>query len=397
MKLSQGNAGPPQGSLSPSGGGLGADRPWGRSDSAGMPLAKCLVVDDLDDNLVAVEALLQGQQIELLMARSGPQALELLLLHDVALALVDVQMPGMDGFELAELMRGSERTRHVPIIFVTAGSHDQQRQFKGYDSGAVDFLFKPIEPRMLRSKVGVFCQLYRQKQELARNLQQRTEDLRTHEMFTAVLGHDLRAPLSAIVMAAELLARKPDEAVQRVGTRLRQSGRMMSRMIEDLLDLARARVGGGLAVQRAQCDLYTVVERVVQERLTAWPERAVELQCHGELVGQWDGDRLAQVVSNLVGNAQQHGAPEQAVQVTLDGRDARHVQLAVANAGTIPAELQPSLFDPFRSGRAASGRGESLGLGLYIVQQIVQAHGGRVLLRSQPGEPTVFTVTLPRH
>lgn len=366
------------------------------SDAADLPPAKCLIVDDLDDNLVALEALLQGRQIELLIARSGPQALELLLLHDVALALVDVQMPGMDGFELAELMRGSERTRHVPIIFVTAGAHDQQRQFKGYESGAVDFLFKPVEAHVLRSKVGVFCQLYRQKQQLARNLQQRTEDLRTHEMFTAVLGHDLRAPLTAIVMAAELLARKPDEAVQRVGTRLRESGHMMSRMIEDLLDLARSRVGGGLVVHRAPCDLRAVVERVVQERMTTRPERAVMLQCHGDLEGQWDGVRLAQVVSNLVGNAQQHGGSESPVQVTLDGRHARQVQLVVANTGTIPEALQPSLFDPFRSGRATAGRGESLGLGLYIVQQIVQSHGGHVALRSRPGEPTLFTVTLPR-
>ncbi len=366
------------------------------SAAADLPLAKCLMVDDLDDNLIALQALLEDQGIELLMARSGPEALELLLLHEVALALVDVQMPGMDGFELAELMRGSERTRHVPIIFVTAGSHDQQRQFKGYDSGAVDFLFKPIEPRMLRSKVGVFCQLYRQKQQLARNLQQRTEDLRTHEMFTAVLGHDLRAPLSSIMMASELLVRKPDESVQRVGTRVQQSSRMMSRMIEDLLDLARARVGGGLAVTRTSCDICAVVERVVHERGMARPERPVSLQCTGDYLGQWDGDRIAQVVSNLVGNAQQHGAPEAPVEVEVDGQHPEHLVIRVCNAGHIPEELQPSLFDPFRSGRRTSGRGEGLGLGLYIVQQIVLAHGGRVTLQSRPGERTVFTVTLPR-
>ena len=103
---------------------------------------KCLLVDDLDENLLALDALLRRAGVELLHARSGPEALELLLEHDVALALLDVQMPEMDGFELAELMRGSERTRHVPIIFVTAGAHDQRRVFQGYESGAVDFLLQ---------------------------------------------------------------------------------------------------------------------------------------------------------------------------------------------------------------------------------------------------------------
>src|SRR5882757_8493964 len=126
------------------------------------PRIKCLLVDDLEENLLALCALLQRDDVELLTARSGPDALELLLLHDVALAFLDVQMPDMDGFELAELMRGSERTRHVPIIFVTAGGHDQHRLFQGYDTGAVDFLHKPIEPHMLKSKADVFFQLYRQ-------------------------------------------------------------------------------------------------------------------------------------------------------------------------------------------------------------------------------------------
>ena len=126
-----------------------------------------LLVDDLEENLVAMAALLLSPGLRLLKARSGEEALELLLANEVALALVDVQMPGMDGFELAELMRGSERTKHVPIVFVTAGAHDRKRQFRGYDSGAVDFLYKPIEPHILTNKVAVFVELFRQKQALA--------------------------------------------------------------------------------------------------------------------------------------------------------------------------------------------------------------------------------------
>src|SRR5580693_928978 len=166
---------------------------------------KCLLVDDLEENLLALAALLQRPGLEILTAHSGPEALELLLVHDVALAFLDVQMPEMDGFELAELMRGSERTRQVPIIFVTAGVRDQYRLFKGYETGAVDFLYKPVEPHILNSKADVFFQLYRQKQQLARQLEELTETLRLNELFTAVLGHDLRNPLSAILNSPNLL------------------------------------------------------------------------------------------------------------------------------------------------------------------------------------------------
>src|SRR6218665_3097357 len=126
-----------------------------------------LLVDDLEENLISLEALLRREGLNLLKARSGDQALELLLETDVALALIDVQMPGLNGFELAELMRGNERPRRIPIILVPAGTADGQRRFRGYEAGAVDFIQKPIEPDILRSKVDVFFELYRQRQQLA--------------------------------------------------------------------------------------------------------------------------------------------------------------------------------------------------------------------------------------
>ncbi len=132
-----------------------------------MHTVTCLLVDDLEENLLSLEALLRRDSLVVLKARSGDQALELLLQHDVALALVDVQMPGLNGFELAELMRGNERTRRIPIIFVTAGSADGRRRFQGYEAGAVDFIQKPIEPDILRSKAEVFFELYRQRQQIA--------------------------------------------------------------------------------------------------------------------------------------------------------------------------------------------------------------------------------------
>jgi two-component system, sensor histidine kinase and response regulator len=357
---------------------------------------KCLLVDDLAENLHALSALLADDDVELLQARSGPEALEILLVNDVALALVDVQMPDMDGFQLAELMRGVQRTRDVPIIFVTAGSSDRHRQFQGYESGAVDFLFKPIEPHILRSKCEVFFQLWRQKQQLAWELQERTNSLRMQEMFMAVLSHDLRGPLSAIQLSAKILEKRDDPDAQAIGSRIARSAKWMGGMIEDLLDLTRVRSGQGIPITRAPVDLRGVVQSVIQERQVLHPDRHVEFVQQGSGEGHWDADRLVQVASNLLGNALRHGTPDTVVTVTLDGRHAERVMLSVCNEGNIPSDLLPTIFDPFRRGQRQSQRTEGLGLGLYIVQQIVQAHGGSIQVSSPPGEATRFDVFLPR-
>lgn len=362
-----------------------------------MSVVKCLLVDDLEENLVALAALLKRDDVEILRARSGAEALDLLLAHDVALAIIDVQMPEMDGFELAELMRGSERTRQVPIIFSTAGLRDRHRMFKGYDLGAVDFLYKPIEPHILANKAEVFFQLYRQKQQLQQELRERTEALRLNEMFAAILSHDLRTPLGAILSGAQLLqARSNDELVQRIAGRLLSSGKRMARLVEDLLDLTRARLAGGIPIVRARADLGTIVQRVVQEQNAAYPGARIEVSSEGDLAGDWDGERLAQVVSNLIGNALQHGRPGEPVRVRVDGTPSAEVTVSVTNAGEIAPDVLPQLFDPFRRGEPATGRQPGLGLGLYIAQQIVLAHRGQVRVQAAAGKDVTFTVSIPR-
>ena len=357
---------------------------------------KCLLVDDLEENLLALSALLRRDDVEILEARSGAAALELLLAHDVALAFLDVQMPDMDGFELAELMRGSDRTRHVPIIFVTAGVRDQYRLFKGYDTGAVDFLYKPIDPHILKSKADVFFQLYRQKQQLARQLEELTETLRLNELFTAVLGHDLRNPLSAILNSANLLERvSKEDVVKQTSTRMVNSGKRMSRMIDDMLDLTRARLGGGIPLRRQDTDFSQIAQRVIQEAQVSSSEGRFATQVEGDLAGYWDADRLAQVTSNLLGNALEHGDKKDPIEIALNGMRPDRVTLAVTNTGVIPPEILPHLFDPFRGGQRHLGRSDGLGLGLYIVQQIVLAHRGRVEV-STDERRTTFLIEIPR-
>lgn len=366
-------------------------------DVSALPPVKCLLVDDIEENLLALSALLADVHVEILTARSGREALELLLVHDVALALLDVRMPEMDGFELAELLRGSERTRHIPIIFVTAEPREQHRVFRGYESGAVDFIHKPIEPRILRNKTGVFFQLYRQKRQLARELSDRTETLRMNEMFCALLAHDLRSPLSAILGVANLLKRRStDQASVESAGKIIASGTRMARLIEDMLDLARARLGGGIVVKPKPTDFRALAERVLREQQLAAPAREITSSFVGDLNGEWDPERIAQVAANLIDNALKHGEPDRAVEVGLDGTLPNCVTLTVQNGGTISPELVTRLFDPFRGSQRAPGRADGLGLGLYIVSQIVQAHGGTVEVQTGKDHLTAFRVSLPR-
>lgn len=358
---------------------------------------KCLVVDDVPQNLTALEALLQRDDVEILSAQSGREALELLLVHnDIALALLDVQMPEMNGFELAELMRGSERTQEIPLIFLTAGSSEKDWQFRGYESGAVDFLYKPIDPHMLLSKTNVFFELHRRKQMLAKELEERSEALRINEMFMGVLSHDLRTPLMSITMAAEVIKRQPDpDKVAALADRLLLSSKRMAGMVEDLLDVTRIRQAGGMSLHRANADMGALVRRTLDEVNLGFPGRIAEPCFTGNLAGVWDGERVGQVLSNLVGNAIVHGDACQPVRVAVDGTPTCTVSVAVTNGGTIPADLLPQLFTPFRGAERPAGRHQGLGLGLYIAHKIVDLHGGRIEVRSVDGA-TTFRVQLPR-
>jgi two-component system, sensor histidine kinase and response regulator len=353
-----------------------------------MPPVKFLLVDDRHENLVALEQLLLREDLEILMARSGREALELLLVHDVALALIDVHMPEMDGFELAELMRGSARTRAVPIIFVTASHSEETRIFKGYDAGAVDFLQKPVEPRILWHKTETFFQLERQRQQLV-------ETLRLNETFAAAVGHDLRNPLNAIMTGVQYLEMTAtDERTRMTVGRIRSSGKRMSAIIDDLFDLARARLGSGLVIGPTRTDLAAMVRRVVAEHRQIHPRRSFDVSEGGTVVGRWDETRLEQVLSNLLGNAERHGSRDGAITVRLEETEDQ-VTLSVHNRGAIRPELLPVLFDPFRSGYERGSR-DGLGLGLFIVQQIVEAHGGSIEVTSTEELGTVFVVRLPR-
>src|SRR5262245_14653291 len=261
---------------------------------------KFLLVDDLEENLLALEALLRREGLELLRARSGPEALELLLVHDFALALLDVQMPGMNGFELAELMRGAERTRRVPIIFLTAAATDELRRFRGYEAGAVDFLIKPIAPHVLRSKAEVFFELYRQRQQVAyqrdelRRVAEERERLlarekqareqaeaatRAKDEFLAVISHELRSPLNAILGYIRMMRGNPKESelLNKTCDIIERNARLQLQLIEDLLDTARV-ISGKLRMEMRLMDIASVVNDALDVVRPAAEAKGVHLR-----------------------------------------------------------------------------------------------------------------------
>lgn len=352
-----------------------------------------LLVDDLEENLLALEALLQREGLRCLKTRSGEEALELLLVHDVALALLDVQMPGIDGFQLAEFMRGAERARHIPIIFLTAGSADTQRRFRGYETGAVDFIQKPIEAGILRSKANVFFDLYQQRRqimvqrdELAANADLlRTVDRHKNE-FLAVLSHELRNPIMALSAGLSLLKRRddPEQALQIRAAMDRQVVHL-SRLVDDLLDISRIDQGK-FALRKEKVALLTVLKFAIE---TSQPQidtghHALTIDILAETT--WldaDPTRIAQVVSNLLNNAAKYtpeGGQIRLAARVVDG----FAEIEVSDNGIgIPADMQSTIFELFAQVRGSGATAQDgLGIGLALVKQLVELHGGAISLTS---------------
>lgn len=369
--------------------------------------AKLLIVDDLRENLIALEALIRRDDRTVYQAASGEAALALLLEHDFALAILDVQMPGMNGFELAELMRGMEKTRGIPIIFVSAGAKELNYAFAGYESGAVDFLHKPLDTHAVRSKVSAFIEMYRQrKQQEALLLQlqatqaelQRAVQIR--DEFMSMVAHELRTPLNTLFLQAQLRRRMASgatlspEKLQAMVERDEQQIRNIVRLIDDMLDVSRIQ-RGTLAIAPEPADLVQLVRRVVE----GFADQATVVGCTLELTaphslpGIWDEFRIEQVVANLLTNAMRYGNC-QPVQVRVESLPGEAL-VTVSDSGVgIDPQDHARVFGQFeRAGdkKVASG----LGLGLYISRQIVQAHGGSINVSSTLGQGSAFVVRLP--
>lgn len=358
------------------------------------PPAKILVVDDTPSNLLVMEALLARDDVQILKASSGPEALELLLQHDVALALLDVQMPDMDGPALATLMRGTERTRLVPIIFVTAIDPDPRRRFQGYEAGAVDFVYKPIEATVLRSKVDVFLSLHRQQRELDARMRELERVVALNQMVIGSLSHDIRTPLAALMLNAELVARRADSpAVQEAGQRIKAAVGMLGRQIDHLVNLAS--LSDNTLEPRIVCgDLPALLRQRVQCCLPgAEASGALQIDIDGEATVAYDPALVTQALDQMLILVAAHRG-EQPVRVQIDGHARRLVLVRVATPAVLPEAVQAHLFGagPQQPGVA----GVRVGPGLAVVERIARSHGGSLIGRSRARDGTLFELMLPR-
>ncbi|MGG7651523.1 Signal transduction histidine kinase [Pseudomonas frederiksbergensis] len=386
--------------------------------------AKLLIVDDLPENLLALEALIKREDRIVYKALSADEALSLLLQHEFAMAILDVQMPGMNGFELAELMRGTEKTKNIPIVFVSAGGRELNYAFKGYESGAVDFLYKPLDIHAVKSKVNVFVELFRQskamKQQVEELEQSRREQeallqqlqstqleleqaVRMRDDFMSIVAHEVRTPLNGLILETQLrkmhLARDNAAAftldkMHAMVDRDERQIKSLIRLIEDMLDVSRIRTGK-LSIRPTRFDLSALVRDLLQNfapQIDA-AESSVTLEAEQPVVGSWDEFRIEQVISNLLTNALRYGAKSPITVRVYSESDQAWVEVRDSGIG-IDEENQMRIFQQFErvtAKHAVAG----LGLGLFISEQIVAAHGGSITVESQIGEGALFRVCLP--
>jgi len=387
--------------------------------------AKLLIVDDLPENLLALEALIKREDRIVYKALSADEALSLLLQHEFAMAILDVQMPGMNGFELAELMRGTEKTKNIPIVFVSAGGRELNYAFKGYESGAVDFLYKPLDIHAVKSKVNVFVELFRQskamKQQVEELEQSRREQeallkqlqstqleleqaVRMRDDFMSIVAHEVRTPLNGLILETQLrkmhLARDNAAAftldkMHAMVDRDERQIKSLIRLIEDMLDVSRIRTGK-LSIRPTRFDLSALVRGLLQNfapQIDA-AESSVTLEADHPVLGNWDEFRIEQVISNLLTNALRYGAKSPITVKVYSESGQAWVEVRDLGIG-IGEENQQRIFQQFErvtAKHAVAG----LGLGLFISEQIVAAHGGFITVESRIGEGALFRVCLPQ-
>jgi signal transduction histidine kinase len=392
----------------------------------GSDKVNILLVDDQPGKLLTYEAMLSELGENLIKANSGREALEHLLKTDITVVLMDVSMPELDGFELAEIIRQHPRYQKTAIIFVSAVHLTDLDRLKGYESGAVDYVSVPVIPELLRAKVSVFAELYRKtrdaerlNRELEQRVAERTAELeastarqtelaeqlrqadRRKDEFLALLAHELRNPLAPVRNAVTIMAMKgsPDPEIAWCRDVIERQANQLTRLVDDLLDVSRI-TRGKIKLQLERLDLEKVIAGAVEtsrpvidahrhELTVTLPERPVMVK--GDLT------RLNQVVSNLLNNASKYQNERGRIALTVS-RQGSEAVISIRDHGVgIPAEMQAQIFELFSQGERAPDRAQGgLGIGLSLVKNLVEMHGGTVrALSSGPGQGSEFQVRLP--
>jgi signal transduction histidine kinase len=396
--------------------------------------ADILVVDDNPANVVAIEAALGELGARVARAHSGGEALRILLERDFALILLDVKMPTMDGFETARMIRARKRSSHTPIMFITAHGRDDREVHAAYALGAVDFLFKPVIPEVLRAKATVFVELQLRTAEVARQaelireherrehersleeersrweadallrqMEQLAEADRRKDQFLALLGHELRNPLAPIMAGLELLRGRfaelgasVDPGMVRTRDIIERQSQHLARLVDDLLDISRIS-SGKIELRKAPVAIQEIVDTAISTSRPILDERRHQLQVtlpEQPLTVCGDTVRLVQVLANLLNNAARYTPDGGAVSIHCEQRGDQ-LELRVRDNGRgIGPEFLSRVFDAFAQEEARAGSG--LGLGLSVVRQLVVMHDGSVAVKSDgQGKGSEFLVRLP--
>jgi len=391
---------------------------------------RILVVDDRPENLLAADAALTGLGALIVTARSGEEALKHLLESDYSLVLLDVQMPGMDGYETATLVRQRPRTAHVPIIFLTAHEAESKNVLRAYRLGAVDFMLKPFEPEILRAKASTLLALQERTEALARlqvqhelelerqrqqadqlaretaakiqlaslNEQLAEADHRKNE-FLAILAHELRNPLAPLRTLFDLAMQTPDKPL---APRMIEIGdrqlTLLARLVDDLLDVSRI-TANKIELRPETIDLREIVDTAIttsKPRITDRRHTLVPRISEAPIPVTVDSLRLVQVISNLLNNAARYTQPNGRVEIQCGIADERAFVSVKDNGIGIPKELVPTIFDMFVQERVRSDGSGGLGLGLALAKHLVTLHGGAITVASGGrGCGSTFRVDLP--
>jgi two-component system sensor histidine kinase/response regulator len=356
---------------------------------------KLLLVDDHPENLLALEAILEAPGQELVLARSGSEALRQLLLHDFAAIILDVMMPEMDGFETAALIRQRERSRYTPIIFLTALGRSDEALFRGYDVGAVDYLVKPVVPSILKSKVGVFVQLKKQSEMLEQKNIELNATIQELEAFTYTVAHDLRAPLARIdgfsQAVLELQNDRLDEEGRRYLQRVRAGTQRMCRLVDDLLMLSKV---SRHELRRERVDWSAMARSIASDLRQREPYREVELIVPAELIVSGDPALLHSALFNLLENAWKFTSKHSTarIELGLDEISGERVYFVRDDGAGFDMASSDRLFQAFHrlhSGAEFPGSG----VGLATVARIVKRHGGRLWAEAAPERGATFFFT----
>jgi signal transduction histidine kinase len=378
------------------------------------PKCEILIVDDLKENLLALDAILARDGVTIHQALSGQEALELMMKHEFCLAIVDVKMPGMSGFDLAELMRGTKKTRSIPIIFVTATAKEQNFSFKGYESGAVDFLLKPLDNHAVKSKVSIFIELDYQKKELSSQLATITgllEDLGRSKVeaeranaskteFLAHMSHEIRTPIGAILGFSDLLKNPDNTAEENRGFMkvVERNSHLLLRLIDDILDLSKVEAGK-TTIENIEFSLADVIADLISVMSLKAGEKRIDFRFKTKTkipsVICADPYRLRQILNNVIGNAikfTERGHVEMAV-----GFENETLRFTIQDTGVgITLAQEDRLFHPFsQADQSTTRKFGGTGLGLVLSRGLAEAMGGTVkLLEGDRGKGSTFQIDI---